>query len=459
MENDREVDKILMNIRGTTGAVVGISLISARLTLQTLIFLMRMAKKGLLAARHADNFKAFMEKTEGKYTVYNIPLSARRAERLKELGDLELKLQDVKNPFEKSALQKQMRQLKAELPELEQLKKLGISHCVLPKINGSSQTIQVAVDNKNDQMFKNWFLNHLTTELKGGEKQMEDIKVMTEGNYTIFNLPFEGQELHEALPDFDVLGINYAVLPDLKVGDNNSQIAVPNADRNKLEVWFKMWKEKQIKEGKEPGEMYAMDQSSYMSTAAVEPGEYEQTADAAYQEANAEFEQQAEDVPWKAEMQKENCEEYVRLLKDNNYEKITINREKLVYAKWDGKAEEMAKNGYFISRVPYTNGANRLLLAVPENKVFLGDEGKTYIAFLPKNSQTMFIDNKGRVHTKNFKEAYAHYDEVTRRMRQVEGLKKGEPLPGKNPAKDAVKAAPEMPKTPKAPKTPKTPRI
>ena len=137
-----------------------------------------------------------------------------------------------------------------------------MKHCVLPKLNGSERTIQIAVSADSEPLFKNWFINHLTSELSGGEKELEDIKNFTEGNYSIFNVPFEGEELKEVLPDFDTLGINYAVLPDLKVGDNNSQLVIPNTDRNKLEMWFKMWKEKQLRNGEQPGEMYEMDENS-----------------------------------------------------------------------------------------------------------------------------------------------------------------------------------------------------
>ena len=244
MEDDREVDKILMNVRGTTGGIITASILSARITFKVLVFLLRMAKKGLVATGFVDGFKEFTKQTEGNFSVYNIPLTADKAEKMVQLNELEIALENEKNPLKKRSLQMEIKNLQKELPELEQLNKLGINCCVLPKLNGSTQTIQIAVAKESDQMFKNWFLNHLTSSLTGGERQLEDIKVFTEGNYSIFNLPFEGEEFEAACKDFDILGMNYSVLPDLKIGDNNSQIVVPNADRSKLEMWFKMWKEK-----------------------------------------------------------------------------------------------------------------------------------------------------------------------------------------------------------------------
>ncbi len=443
MEQEREVDQILMNIRNTSGSIVSVSVISARLSLQLMIFLLRLAKKGFVAAGLADQFKNFVAKTEGNYTVYNIPLSADRIENLKQINELELKLQDTTNLVTKAKLRNEIKQLWKEIPELEQIEKLGINYCVLPKLNGSEQTIQVAVDKKNDQMFKNWFLNHLTSELSGGEKSMEELKVFTEGNYTIFNLPFEGEELEMALSDFKVLDMNYAIMPDLKVGDGNSQIAIPNADRGKLETWFTMWKDKQLREGKAPeeiGEMYAMNQESYMETASMEAGEYVAGAEQEYKDANAEFEAQSKDVPWEAKLQKENSEEYVRLLQDQNYERISINKETLVEnIEKSAKAEEMKRNGYFISRIPGTYDENQQTLILPTDKVFTTDSGKTYVAFLPKNGKSLVADNSGKIHQKDFDSIYEPYKKVERNMRKVKELTKE-----LSPAKEAA-----LSKTPK----------
>ena len=429
MENDREASQVLMNVRNASGSIISASLMSTRLTLMLGIYLMRLAKKGLIAAGLADAFKDFSKNAEGKFTVYNIPLSAEKAEKITKLNELELKLQNATKTKEKMDLRNEMKKLRSEIPELEQLKKLGISHCVLPKLNGSNQTIQLAVATKHDQLFKNWFLNHLTTNLSGGEKGMEDLKVFTEGNVSIFNLPFEGDDLKTALSDFNTLGINYNVLPDLKIGDGNSQIAIPNADRSKLEMWFKMWRDQQIRAGKDPsevGEFYEMTQESYANTSSVSQEDYVSNSEQKYQDANAEFEAKSTEVPWQTGgMQKENSEEFVRLMQDNTYEKITINKETLVKdLKASEKAKEMQKNGYFISRVPGTYGDREMTLILPENQVFRTDNDKTYIAFLPRNQSILMADRNGNVHKCSFEEGYIPYDVVKRRMQNVENYKK-----------------------------------
>lgn len=455
MENDREVDRVMMNVKNSAGSIVAVSLISVRFGMKLLIYLMRLAKKGLLAAGLADNFKAFAARTEGKYTVYNIPLSGEKAACLAKVNQLELKLQEEKNPLKKAGLRSDIKKLEAEMPELMQLKELRISHCVLPKLNGSELTIQVAVEKKDDQLFKNWFLNHLTTELSGGEKNVEEIRVLTEGNYAIYNVPFEGEELSAALPDFDTLGINYAILPDLKVGDGNSQLAIPNADRSKLETWFKIWKDKQLKDGKDPEtirEMYVMDQNSYMDTGSVDEDEYIASSEPVYQEANAEFEAQAKEVPWTAGLDRENTEAYVKLLNNKDYERISINKESLVdQMEVSAKADLMKKHGYFISRVPGTYGENQKTLILPASQVFVGDEGKTYIAFLSKKDKIMVADNSGKITQQGYRAIYQSYDNVERNMQRMKELVK-KPAVAKTPAAEAPAAGKTVSEAAKAAK-------
>lgn len=430
MEDDREVDKILMNVRGTTGGIITASILSARITFKVLVFLLRMAKKGLVATGFADGFKKFTKQTEGNFSVYNIPLTADKAEKMVQLNELEIALENEKNPLKKRSLQMEIKNLQKELPELEQLNKLGINCCVLPKLNGSTQTIQIAVAKESDQMFKNWFLNHLTSSLTGGERQLEDIKVFTEGNYSIFNLPFEGEEFEAACKDFDILGMNYSVLPDLKIGDNNSQIVVPNADRSKLEMWFKMWKEKKVGEGSEPGEMYTMEQESYLNTSTMSQYDYATQTDEKYRAANEEFEKQEKELPWTASLAKENSEEFVRYESNPEYEKITINKETLVdnMAQSQKEAQQMLNEGYFISRVPGTYGENQETLILPAECVFKTDEEKTFVAFIPKNKTTKVVAANGKVEERSFASVYKPYDQVKRGFKMVEDIQKKAPM-------------------------------
>lgn len=430
MDNSREIDQILMNINKTSGGIVSAALFSVTMSFKLVTFLMRMAKKGLAASGLVDAFKNFNQKTSGQFTVYNIPLSQEKAAKMNKLNKLSLELDSEKNPIKAAALRNDIKKLEKEIPEIAQLKMLGIDYCVLPKLNGSNQTIQVGVANVDDQKFKNWYLNHLTTELQGGQKNLEAIKVFTEGNYTILNMPFEEvEELGVMFSDFNTMGINYAVCPDLNVGDGYTQVAIPNVNRGLVEDWFKLYKEKALSEGKEiTKEMYAMDGNSYVNTGEVSADQYINSSDELCQAANAEFEKQAQQVPWTQKMKHENSPEFVRLMQDNSYQKITINKETLVEGlnttNMDVLMQMAERNNMFVSRIPGTYGTDQEALILPMSQVFTTDEDKTFVAFLHKGKQSMVADASGNVMKRSYEDTYRPYDTVTRGFAKVKGMKK-----------------------------------
>lgn len=420
MEQDREIDRVLMNIKQHTGTISYLMFLSVRANIMLLSYFLRLAKKSMVSRGFTDSYKDFLQRTEGNFSVYNIPVTGTSAENLQKLNALEIQLQENASPFEAAKLRNEIKDLQEKIPEIEQLKRLGLDYCVLPKLNGSEKTIQVAIPNTETQPFKNWFMNHLLSQLSGGEKDLEEIKALTEGNYSIFNVPFEGDELKEALPDFDILGINYTVLPDLKVGDNNSQIAIANADKDKLITWFQMWKDKQLSQGKEAGSLYEMNPSSYMDTGEIDQGDYVANSDRKYQEVNEEFEKNSTLPTWEEPLRNANSEEYVKYLQNKNYEKISINKETLV----DNMHADVLKKGYFTSRVPGTYGDKQETLLIPSKQVFITDDGQTYIAFLLKSGKTLVADRQGNIFEKEFEEVYKPYAKVSRNFKNVQKLTK-----------------------------------
>lgn len=400
MENDREVDSVLMNVKNTTGGVMSAITFSARATMKLLSLVGRLAKKGLVAGGLFDNFQNFQNETKGDYTTYNIPLSDEKAKMVKQMQSLELELEKETGFLAKASLKRQIADIEKNIPEIQQLKKLGISHCVLPKLNGSMNTIQVAIAKKDDQSFKNWFLNHLTTNMAGGEKSLETLKVFTEGNYSVLNMPFEdAQGLGIMIADFDKMSINYSILPDLNVGDGYTQVAIANSDRNQVEHWFKLYKEKLLQNGEEAKDMYELNSESYANTAELSPDSYINTADAIYQSANQEFVANETGVPWNAKLASNNSPEFLKFSQDNNYEQVTINIDKLVDFRTQTNAiKALEDNGFFVSRLPGYTGENEKQLVIPKDKVFTTDAGKTVVAFLDKreNFQVLNIGSKAR---------------------------------------------------------------
>lgn len=427
---DREIEHILMNVKNKMGGAVQAIYAANMLKIMLIQFAVRMVYKGILSMKSKDDIVAFSKLSEGKYTIYNIPVTAnyeKGVEKdLKDLENLKIKLENTEDKGEKKAIKNEINALQARIDEkspVSQLKDKGIKNvCVLPKIDSENGTIQVAIMNKDDQIFKNWFAGHIRTQMSGGEKNINDLKNFTEGNYTIFNLPFEGDKLKDACKDFDTLKINYSVLPDLKVGNNNSQIAVANADRNKFQIWVKMYREQMLKEDKEPGNVYEMDNESYMDTAVMDENEYIDNAAPEFQQANKEFEDNKQ-VAAPSIIKKDDCEEFVRLKKDNNFEMVTINKESLVdNMSFTTVSKQMREKGYFVSRVPGTYGKNEKHLILPTNNVFVADEGRTYVGFIPKNKPTMIAEPGGYIKEASFDKIYTQYASVARNMSHVKNM-------------------------------------
>lgn len=426
MDQDREFESLLMNIRGNMGSVTQAIYATNMLTLKLIQFMLRMAKKGILSIQSKDNMQKFAAVTEGKYQIYNVPVSTEDSNKIKKLEKLQLAVEQEPDKKKRATLKKELHQFQKELDEesiRQQLKDAGIKNCcILPKIDENTGTLQVAVSSKDDPIFKNWYQSHILETMNGGEKDLTDLNVFTEGNYTIFNLPFEGDKLTEACKDYDTLQINYSMLPDLSVGNDNSQVVIANRDRDKFMAWVKLYREEMIKNGEEPKEIYEMSQSSYLDTGAESPADYIDNADPEYQEANQEFEQNEVDMNAPI-IRNDNCEEYAKLEKDDNYEKVTINKKTLVDSMTKKQAaEEMEQKGYFASRVPGTWGKTQEIMLLPNDRVFRADDGKTYVGFIKKNEQTIFVGPDNKIQKRDYSKAIGAYDDVKRNLNHVKAI-------------------------------------
>lgn len=440
--DDRDLDYTMMNIQRYSGGTMSLVMLSTSMSVKLLTFLLRMAKKGLTSIKFADAYRDFMRKTEGDFTVYNIPLPQEHAEKLQEnlekVHELEAELEAAKNPLKKGSLRKEIARIEKDMPEIEQLKRLNIDHCVLPKLNGSDNTLQVAVSNKDAPLFKNWFLNHLSANLSGGSKTMGELEALTESNYSIFNIPFEGDSLADMFQDFDTLAINYSLLPDLKIGDGYSQVAVANADRDKIQSWFKMYQDKKMATGEDIPEMYEMSRESYLQTSALDVEDYIANTDQKYQAADLEYAAQSKDIQQKAVIRGENAEDFQKLSRDSNFEKVTINKATLVDKANKRIVSNLDAQGFFVSRIPKTYGENEKDLLVPKTRTFVLDDGKTYAVFLPKSEPSYVADAKsGRIEQWKFNEIKASYDRVDRNLRNVQKLKEQEYSPKTVPVENS----------------------
>lgn len=430
MENE-EVDRILYNVSRQGNSMLSLMLFAAQAQMQLFVFLHRMVSKALISGGALGKFESFLQKTEGKYDIYNIPVSEMNKDKVLRMQELERMIDEEKSPLKKHEYQKKIEQIKKETPELVELEKMGITHFALPKLNGGENTLQVAVGRGDAPKFKLWYMNHINDTLTGGALTFGELKTFTEGAYGIFNMPFEGPEVEKMLHDFEVLGINYTLLPDLNVGDGHTQIAVANKDQPGLDGWFQMWKEGKLASGEDPGDYKKISEHEYVQTAEMDAGDYIDGADKEYKDADLEFAQEgkAADAPKGQieEMKSEFSEEFKKLESDPDLIKISINWDTLVNKDnfREPPGADRIRNtppGYFLSRIPGTWGSHQETLVLPQSRVFTTDEGQTFVAFLSRKEKTMVITPENRIERRDFEAAYRPYHKVERNFKKVEGL-------------------------------------
>lgn len=176
MDTDREFEHMMMSVRNSSGSISQMVYAANMLQIKLLQFVARLAYKGYLSIKSRDDLAAFAKLSEGKYTIYSIPVSTEHVNDLKQLETLKLKLQSVSGKDEKKQIQNDISILKARIDAdspVEQLKGKGLKQCcVLPKVDGESGTIQIAVMNKDDQIFKSWFASHIRVQMSGGKRKL-----------------------------------------------------------------------------------------------------------------------------------------------------------------------------------------------------------------------------------------------------------------------------------------------
>lgn len=87
---------------------------------------------------------------------------------------------------------------------------------------------------------------------KGEVEEFEKFLKATEGKYRILNIPTEkAEELNQMREDLNQMHISYTILPDLNVGDGQTQIAYAIADTEKVEAWYRSFCLDHLKNGGE----------------------------------------------------------------------------------------------------------------------------------------------------------------------------------------------------------------
>ena len=365
MENERETQQIMMNVSRAGKVIKTMLLIGNPATMLLLTYLKRMVKQKLLKVGEYDKIESFINATKGNYNIMNVPINQSGA---------------IKGYWDKKNIS-------------NELEAMGISFSILPDLNRNDGIMQIAIADKDKGKFSAWFSRHIVTQMQGGEKGVQDLQNLTDGQVSVISIPFEQRE-HLLREDFERLGINYAILPDLNVGDNNIQLYVANNDLQKVEHWFSLYKEDCIGRGEDAPEMQVLNTEKYMDTGKIDEEQYMNTADEKIKAANETFEGKAPgDLETEAayvQIRSTEDSAYDVLHNDPDYKEITINKQSLVDN--SAVASKTPDSDYFASRIPGTWGENELTLVLPKEQVFKTDHGQTYIAFIPKKHKPLVLD-------------------------------------------------------------------
>ncbi len=377
-EENIEKSKILMSVRKSALLMDPFFKIGAASTMMLVVFLARMVKEHKLKKGEFQNFQEFLKATNGKYKLVNIPVEKKNG--LTWIGQ---------ENFSK---------------ELEKLRELGIRFTLMPDLNEKDSFQQLAIYEEDKEKFSAWYERYLMSKMQGGEKEVENLKAFTEGQISIVSVPLEGKEdFFEQ--DFKTLGINYAVLPDLHVGDGDIHLIVANADLDKLQYWYEKYKEDALNAGEEIKDMKIVEMNDYTRTGEMTEESYIDTASEELKKANEKYENK-EPGSIEKSVQAQDCEiknatdaAYEEFRANKEYQEISINCETLVENMSLGEKQrnEFLERGMFASRIPGTYGKTEEILLIPTDQVFQTDNGQTYLAFLDKNTEPLVLDSRGKI--------------------------------------------------------------
>lgn len=446
--NSREASEIVLAVRKATFLMDPFFKLTMTGAALLLTYLARMQKERKLNRGEFASIQEFIKATDGKYFIVNIPVEDGKP---------------GQERFEK---------------ELEKLKELGVRYKVMPDLNKGDGYQQLIVYENDRELFNGWHERYLISQMKGGEHSLQGIKSLANENVSIVSIPFEGKE-DVILGDLDKMGVNYAVLPDLKVGDGEIQLVIANADMPKVEHWYNLYMTDQLKKGIYVPEMKNMDMNSYKKSGEMTEEQYIGTASEDLKKANEKYEGKEQGAIEKSVMKQENQtrdindEAYIKYHENTEYLEITIDTETFVENCHipEEAIKAFDERGYFVSRVPKTwmrgtrNAIPERCLLVPKEQVFLTDNGQTYIAFLHKNENPSVVNLNGKQVSvpgcSTGKELYEkYYEEVTRGFKEKKQLtrevEKTDKVAEKANGKTAGRTASEATKT-VGEKTPKPP--
>lgn len=408
-ETTNELREIEMRIHRSGQAASFLLTAGVQTILQLIQFLMRLEKENILKGGEVAEFADFMKATEGNFDMVNVPYTEYHFGR---------SLMDVKADMDS----------------------IGIRYHILPDLNSADQCFQVCVYRPDRQKFDLFFSNYLKTMLSGGEWKKKDLTAVTGGNATVISIPLEGNE-KKVKQDLTKLNVNFAMMPDLHVGDGQVQLLVANRDEPKLEQWYQLYRQDHMHQtGEQLPEIQKMDMNTYAQTADTDSEAYIRSAEGVAKAANEKYEgkEKGETEKLIGEVDRSvstaDSVKFEGCLNDNRYVMLSIDKATLVDDE-DAVRAMMDDPRGFACRLPGTYGENKKVLLIPKGQVFEVQDADRprYIAFVDKTLKPIVVSaSDGKIDWKFCKtgqELLKHFDKVDEqvrsdRMKQLQDISK-----------------------------------
>lgn len=398
MSEIRENEIIAHIMRGNHSFNVVLS-VGVRAILLLLQHLHRMHKEKLLSGGEVENFENFVRATGGRFDIVNVPVAEGQETALDEFR--------------------------------QNLSDLKIRYHVLPDLNSTDNRIQVCVYQPDAGRFANCFKDYIRKQLSGGELLENNLLNLTDGQASLVSVQGEDRK-PEILKDFNDLKINYAVMPDLRVGDGKIQFLVANHDIPRLKQWYRLYQQDMLKGGKAVADLRTISMDEYQATADMKAEEYIDTATPEMKERLAkyntlekgEFEKAVDEL--EKQVRQADTYTFEKYLKNPEYEMISVDHKTLVEPV-DVSAFPESEQENFICRIPGTYGEEAKYLSVPKEQVFMLSMGgrERYFSFVKADEEPTVLDKAGK-RALEFATGHAlmeHFDKA-REMIDAEKLEK-----------------------------------
>lgn len=377
-EIDGIINEIKQNIRGSYKAIYH----GSRLSLKLYKSLHVLSGQGKVSGKSVAEYESFLDRNQGKTRNVSIPVRKDRADLVKQLFDKELELEKASKRKDINRIQNEIRQIRAEIPELQELDRRGIDYYLIPKIDGEVERIQLAIAEKDLAKFNEWFAEHLQTNLSSPDLTMDEFQVFTDQQYEFYKIPFEGDRYKQLIEEMKSFRIGAFALQDLKEGDFESWIAIPDTDARRALSYLKA-----------KGISYQNgSKNEYLATA--QRSDEETIVELLSGETETEFymEPEIEDA-YAAALESDTSYNYAMNMTNENCQVITVSKEYAVTGlPFDTMQEEYGPKGYFALRMPETYGDDSQIILFDRNRVFQTSDNQEYKIFVYKNEGIRVID-------------------------------------------------------------------